>query len=66
MTVEFVNDHEKCGCDVSQDGTLIAWIRYTRTDGYIVDFEDDTCLDIGEMRKILDKMNELQSGLKSK
>ena len=66
MTVEFVNDHEKCGCDVSQDGTLIAWIRYTRTEGYIVDFEDDTCLDISEMKKILDKMEELKSGLKSK
>jgi len=63
MAVEFVNDHEKAGVDVSQDGTLIAWIRYTRSDGYIVDFEDDTSLDIGEMEKIINKMKELKSCL---
>lgn len=60
MTIEFVNDHGKAGVDVSQDGTLIAWIRYTKTYGYIVDFEDDTSLDIEEMEKILHKMNELK------
>lgn len=64
MAIEFVNYHGKCGVDVSQDGTLIAWIRYTKLYGYIVDFEDDTSLEIEEMEKIINKMNELKSSLK--
>ena len=66
MAINFINDHKKEGADVAQDGNLIAWIRYTRTEGYIVDFEDDTCLDVAEMKEILNKMEKLTLELTDK
>lgn len=66
MAINFINDHQKAGVDVAQDGNLIAWIRYTRTEGYIVDFEDDTSLDVAEMKEILNKMEELTLELPAK
>lgn len=64
MTIEFVNKRGIAGFDIEQGGNLIAFVRYGRVYGYVIDFGNDVSLDIEELEQILSKMKELQSEVK--
>lgn len=60
MTIEFVNKHESAGFDITQDGMLVAVVRYGRIYGYVAYFENGVNLDIEELEQILTKMKGLK------
>lgn len=63
MAITFIEKHSG-HVDVVQDITLIAIMRYSRHEGYLVSYIDDPVLDIKEQRSVLKKMIELQKKAK--
>ena len=54
MAITFIEKHSG-HVDVVQDITLIAIMRYSRHEGYLVSYIDDPVLDIKEQRSVLKK-----------
>ena len=59
MAITFI-ERNNGHVDVVQDIRLIAVMRYSRCEGYLVSYFDDPVLDIKEQKAVLKKMIELQ------